>query len=256
MDRLKFLDQRSVKSLEMREFDVTHSERKVPGVLWLSDKVTPGAPLVCLGHGASGDRYQNPIPVLARRFVEESGFFCVSIDGPVHGRRQRGKGGREAFWPEWKRPGSGEEMVEDWRAVLSALSKEKRIGSGALGYWGLSMGTIYGAPLVAAEKRIKVAVLGLMGLCGPDSYLKLLSEAVGKIECPILFLQQLEDELFEREAYAALFDSLASKDKRLHANPGLHPQVPLEELDNSVLFLTNYLNGKTLPRGAAFSISE
>ena len=50
MDRLKFLDQRSVKSLEMREFDVTHSERKVPGVLWLSDKVTPGAPLVFLGH--------------------------------------------------------------------------------------------------------------------------------------------------------------------------------------------------------------
>lgn len=256
MSKIQFFDTRVKDSLQTREFSVVYSGRTVPGVLWQSDNATQGMPLICFGHGASGDRHQTPIPVLARRFVLENSFFCVSIDGPVHGRRQIGAGGREAFWPEWKRQGSAEEMVADWRAVLSALSQESQIGSGPVGYWGLSMGTIYGAPLVAAEKRISAAVLGLMGLCGPEPYLRVLERAVHEIKCPLLFLQQLEDELFEREAYAALFDSLASKDKRLHANPGLHPQVPLEELDNSVRFLADYLQGRTWSRKAAFSISE
>ncbi len=146
--------------------------------------------------------------------------------------------------------------MADWRAVIARLSEEAEIGAGPLGYWGLSMGTIYGAPLVAAEPRIEVAVLGLMGLCGPEPYLPVLESAAERITCPVFFLQQLEDELFERAAYAELFDRLATKDKRLHANPGLHPEVPQEELDQSLRFLTDYLEGRPRPRGTAFSVSE
>jgi hypothetical protein len=55
---------------------------------------------------------------------------------------------------------------------------------------------------------------------------------------------QLEDELFDRAGYLAIFDALASDDKRLHANPGLHPAVPYEELDASVDFLRAHLEGR------------
>ena len=47
------------------------------------------------------------------------------------------------------------------------------------------------------------------------------------IEVPVLFLMQLEDELFDRASCLALFDALATEDKRLHANAGLHPEVPI-----------------------------
>ena len=119
------------------------------------------------------------------------------------------------------------------------------------------MGTIYGAPFVAAEPRISVAVLGLMGLVSEPTHYKPIIEAATKaITCPVLFVWQLEDELFSRAECLAMFDALGSQDKRLHANPGLHPNVPFEELDFSVAFLTSFLDGGRPPREVMFSISE
>jgi hypothetical protein len=51
------------------------------------------------------------------------------------------------------------------------------------------------------------------------------------IACLALFLIQLHDELFTQEQSLGLFDRLASTDKRLHANAGLHPEVPVEDLN-------------------------
>ncbi len=239
-----------------REFTVFAGERAVPGVLWSGEKTAVGAPLICFGHGASGSRHQAPIPLLAQRFVLEAGFFALSIDGPVHGRRQRGPGGREAFWPEWEREGTVEDMLVDWRSALDAIQTLADVGRGPVGYWGLSMGTIYGAPFVAAEPRVRAAVLGLMGISGPEHYQPTIAAAAQHITCPVLFIMQLEDELFSREACLALFDELATENKRLHANPGLHPAVPLEELTASVRFLREYLMGEAEPRDAAFRVSE
>ena len=61
------------------------------------------------------------------------------------------------------------------------------------------------------------------------------------IHCPVLFLMQLEDELFPRDGYLELFDALGSDDKRIHANPGLHPEVPGEEIDFAFGFLGRHL---------------
>ena len=52
---------------------------------------------------------------------------------------------------------------------------------------------------------------------------------------------QPEDELFPRDGHLELFDALASDDKRMHADPGLHPQVPGEEIDFSFEFLGQHL---------------
>jgi dienelactone hydrolase len=239
-----------------REFDLDRGGRIVSGVLWQPLEAGPNAPLVCLGHGASGDRHQRPLPYLARALAGEEGCAALAIDGPVHGRRFVAPGGREAFWPEWNRPGTVQDMTADWQAALDAVQALDGVGTGPVGYWGLSMGTIYGAPFVAADERVTVAVLGLMGIVGPDHYLPTISAAAAAITCPVLFLMQLEDELFNREQYLALFDALATTDKRLHANPGLHPQVPVEELQHSLAFLLRHLRGETTDLTPTFTVSE
>jgi dienelactone hydrolase len=214
------------------------SARMVPGVLWEPEQPKPGAPLIAFGHGASGDRHQAPIPYLAKRLVREHGGRALAIDGPVHGERRIGDGGRDAFWQEWKRATTVDDMIDDWRRVLDAVLALPDGPRGPVGYWGLSMGTIYGAPLVAADTRIEAAVLGLMGLTGPSSgYRERIAADAARIRVPVLFLLQLEDELFEREACLALFDALATDDKRIHAHPGAHAAVPAEDIDGSLDFL-------------------
>lgn len=238
------------------EFTLDRDGRPVTGVVWLPPRPGVATPLVCCGHGASGDRHQAPIPWLATRFTRDHGVAVLSIDGPVHGRRQVGEGGRTAFWPEWGREGSAEDMVADWALALDAALELPELAGGPVGYWGLSMGTIYGAPFVASEPRISAAVLGLMGITGPEAYRPVIKAAAAAIDIPVSFLVQLEDELFTREECLALFDALATTNKRLHANPGLHPAVPMEELAHSVAFLVEQLTGEPSDRTAAFSISE
>jgi hypothetical protein len=240
----------------VREFTLMRGQRVVTGCLRHGLSPEPGRPVIAFGHGASGDRHQRPIPSMAGALIKDLNAFCLSIDGPVHGRRQVGAGGREAFGPEWRRPGNVDDMVGDWRLTLDVILTLPEVGNGPLGYFGLSMGTIYGAPLVGAERRIRCAVLGLMGISGPDDYLPIIHAAAQRIRCPVLFLMQLEDELFDRESCLALFDQLATKDKRLHANAGLHPEVPLEELRMSREFLQTYLDGVPEPRKVMLGISE
>ena len=232
------------KGVRNRLFSVSGpAKRPVYGAIWSPENSLPNKPLVLLGHGASGDCFQAPVVSMAYRMVRHFGFHAAAIDGPVHGRRQKDSGGRTAFLEEWRRPETVDEMIADWQITISSLQSQSEIGCGPLAYWGLSMGTIYGAPLVASDLPIKAAVLGLMGLTGPtEHYRNQIQAAAEAITCPVLFLIQLEDELFPRAPCFALFDALASEYKTLHANPGLHSSVPREELKYSEQFLAHYLS--------------
>ncbi|MCB1647789.1 MAG: alpha/beta hydrolase [Pseudomonadales bacterium] len=243
-----------------REFRVASPDnslgRTVYGALWDNPEIT-GTPLILFGHGASGDRHQAPIPYLAKRAVREYGYRALAIDGPVHGQRKTGDGARGAFAEEWQREACTDDMMADWQAAIAAGIA--LTGAEKLGYWGLSMGTIFGLPLVATESRIEVAVLGLMGNVGPTPAAKQRIEAsAASITCPVLFLMQLEDELFARDRYLALFDLFASKDKRIHAHPGLHPEVPVDELETSLAFLHRHFSGEIRQPepGTVFRVSE
>lgn len=254
---LKFEGETENGGARVREFTIDAPTRPITGVLWSGPGSRPGSPIVCYGHGASGDRHQRPVPRLARALAMDHGFFGLSLDGPVHGRRQVGPGGRASFWPEWERQGTVEDMVRDWRTALAMVSALDDVGEGPVGYWGLSMGTIYGAPFVAAEPRISVATLGLMGLVSkPAHFAPTIKAAAEQIDCPLFFIWQLEDELFTREECLAMFDAFASKDKRMHANAGLHPNVPIDELDFSADFMATYLKGEAEPRNVMSIISE
>ncbi len=237
------------KDVTERDFTVSRNGRNVPGVLWSPERAEAPTPLVLIGHGGSGHKREAHLISLARRFVRHNGIAAVTIDGPAHGDRKPEGADNESVAERRRRfIGSRvtDEMVEDWKATLDALQKLPEIGIGRVGFWGLSMGTMFGLPLVAAEPRIEVAVLGLMGTAiGTGSRLR---ADAAKVRCPVLFLQQWDDELIPRESAAELFGALATEDKRLHANPGLHSAIPREEFLNTQTFLARHLNPPNPPQ--------
>jgi dienelactone hydrolase len=238
------IDEVVAKGVRERRFDIVRGERRVPGLLW-----TPAdgaeVPVVMLGHGASGSKREDYIVAIARTLVRHHGLAAVAIDGPVHGdRRSDGDAGSDRAFLDFAQVWSADEelidtMVADWRATLDAVQGLPEVAPGACGWWGLSMGTIFGLPVVAAEPRVAVAVLGLMGIAGPTK--ERFAADAPAVRCPVLFLVQWHDELFRRERAFELFDALGSTDKRLHAHPGMHAEVPAEEFAASGAFLAAHL---------------
>ena len=227
-----------------QDFRIESDKRPITGALWLPESINDQTPLVLCGHGASGNRYQKPIPHLARRFTLEAGCAVLAIDGPVHGLRQVGQGGREALAVEMQRPTFIDDMVAEWLIAVSAIRHVHGL-NGPTGYFGLSMGTIFCLPLLAhGGIDFAASAIGLAGSrrAGRSFGERLLADAA-RVNHPVVFLMQLEDELFDRDGYLALFDALASIDKRLHANPGLHPEVPAEEIAYVFEFLQARLKG-------------
>jgi dienelactone hydrolase len=128
--------------------------------------------------------------------------------------------------------GRAAQAVPEWQATLTALELE--IGTGPVGYWGFSLGSLIGMPFVAAERRVTAAVLGLVGH-------ETLADAAARISVPIEFVLQWDDELVPRESGLALFDAFGSAEKTLLANPGPHLGVPAFELDSSERFFARHL---------------
>ncbi len=242
---MQFTEDGVVKGVRERIFAIERDGRTVPGLLWTAPDAQGARPLVLIGHGASGSKREDYVVALGRRLVRHLGYAAVAIDGPVHGGRRTKSGpGPDApffdFGLMWSSdPTMTDAMVADWQATIGALQGQPDIGTGPVGYWGLSMGTILGLPTVAAEDRISVAVLGLMGLTGPTK--SRIAADAARISCPVLFLMQWHDELFPREKAFELFDTLGSSDKRLHSHPGRHGDVPLEEFEASERFLALHL---------------
>jgi fermentation-respiration switch protein FrsA (DUF1100 family) len=98
----------------------------------------------------------------------------------------------------------------------------------------MSMGCALGVPFIAAEPRIRAAMLGLNGA-------ETSAEAAAQITVPVEFLVQWDDQYVPRAASLALFDLCASAEKTLHANPGRHRDLPVFELDSALWFFTRHL---------------
>ena len=242
---MRFLDTvHTGEGVVERGFEVEVDGRRVPGLLWTPEGATGPRPLVLIGHGATRHKRVEYVVTLGRRLAADHGFAAAAIDGPGHGDRMLPGRTDEIevfsdFLAEWSREGTTDDMVADWAAAIEGLRALDEVGDGPLGYWGLSMGTIYGLPLAAAEPRIQVAVFGLMGLVGPTR--DRMAVDARRLSCPVLYLQQWDDSLIPREPVFELFDALGSLDKRLHAHPGDHAAVPVEEMAFSAGFLARHL---------------
>jgi len=222
----------------------------IPGVLWQSADATGARPLVLVGHGGGGGHKKAPMS-WAHRLVA-CGFTVAAIDAPGCGDRLRGAADKMALADVRHRQAAGENVdpliarlnaelarqaVTEWRAVLDELGE---LASGPSGYWGVSLGTTIGIPLVAAEPRISAAVLGFAS--GEN-----LMEPAARITVPVEFLLQWDDDLVPRDAGLAVFDALASREKTLHVNPGQHADMPSFELDSAERFFTRHLATKHRP---------
>lgn len=247
MSGLQWVDEAVVEA-NVREcgFRVTAHGREVPGLLWQSVDVQGARPLVLLGHGGSGHKRSAKMLKMAHIFAGEFGWHAASIDGPVHGGRGGvADAGDPAYRQMWQRAGIVEAMIEDWRATLDALVESIAVDSERIGYWGVSMGTMFGIPFVANEARIRAAVLGKAGMRGSsvtrsgiDAHFRVHAP---KVKIPLMFTMQWDDERFDRDGQLELFDMLASADKRLVAYPGPHSQDGPEGLQASAEFLRRYL---------------
>lgn len=238
--------------IRRRRFDLERAGRTIPGLLWTPAEGDGPFPLVLIGHGASGSKRQDVVVHLAQRLARRHQMAAAAIDGPVHGDRRRDPGAPPAvvlleFAQVWAADGEAmtDAMVADWRATLELLDSQPDIRPGPVGWWGVSMGTILGLPVVAGDARdgqprIAAAVLGLMGLTGPTR--ARIERDAPAVRCPVLYLVQWEDEMFRLEDAMALFAALGSRDKRLHAHPGGHGALPVEEVDASAAFLAERLN--------------
>lgn len=237
-------------SVVEEELTFARGDRTIPGRWWQPEGAVTG-PLILIGHGGSGSSSEDYVVALARRMVREHGCLCIAIDGPVHGRRRGDRSSESAlvmldFSQAWSSDDSmTDEMIADWRSVVDEL-EAMGFAERGIGYWGLSMGTILGLPMVAADGRISACVLGLAGVIGPTA--ARLEADAPKVTVPTLFLGQWDDELFGREPVLALFDALGAEDKALHVTPGRHSAVTAETFTMTIAFLIDRLQGHEGPR--------
>jgi dienelactone hydrolase len=221
-----------------------------PGAVWAPAGAQGPRPLVLLGHGGGGHRTHPSIVSRARRYVTGAGYAVAALDAPGWGGRPTpaqyalynaeidellaaGKSPGDAY----ARRGvvAARLAIPEWRAAIDALTALDWIGRDAkVGYWGVSLGTAIGLPLVAAEPRISAAVLGLMGL-------PTLEQPAARLTVPVEFHLQWDDEIVPRAAGLALFDAIGSPEKTLHANPGRHADGPAFEVDSSARFFARHL---------------
>jgi dienelactone hydrolase len=222
---------------------------EIPGVLWTPEGAAGTHPLILIGHGGGEHKKAPSVVARARRLVAECGFAVVAVDVPSHGDRPEDEEYSRIAAGNRARVDAGEELapliasfqalvarqtVPEWRAVLDSVQRLGHVGTGPVGYWGVSLGCGLGVPFVAAEPRVRAASLGLGGALTS-------AEAAARITVPVEFLVQWDDERVPRAQSLALFDALASAEKTLHANPGKHGEVPAFELDSTLRFFARHL---------------
>lgn len=242
---MRFISQTSLDGVTERLFTLG----EMPGVLWTPEAAPGTRPLILMGHGGGQHKKAPRLVACARRFAAEGGFAAVAADVPNHGERPADEEFDRLAAEYRVRKATGEDTaaldvamytlvagqtVAEWQALLTAVQQLGYIGAGPAGYWGLSMGGAFGMAFVAAEPRVRAAVLGLQG--SPA-----LAEAARRITVPVQFLVQWDDELMPRAQSLALFDVIGSAEKTLHANPGKHGDLPLSETDNSLRFFARHL---------------
>lgn len=222
---------------------------EVPGVLWTPEGAAGTRPLILMGHGGGQHKKAPGILARARRFAAEGGFAVAAIDVPNHGERPKDEEFDRIAAENRARLAVGEDTaalvdamhellarqtVPEWRAVVTAIQQLGHVGAGPVGYWGVSMGCGLGIPFVAAEPRVRAAVLGLLGSAA-------LAGTAARITVPVQFLVQWDDERVPRAQSLALFDAFSSAEKAMHANSGKHADLPRFETDSSLRFFGRHL---------------
>ncbi|HEY2068860.1 MAG TPA: hypothetical protein VGG48_04845 [Rhizomicrobium sp.] len=252
---IEFIREKTENGVSERLFDLAVDGERVPAVIWSPEGATGPRPLVLMGHGGSQHKKIGSLAARARLYAKKLGYAVLAIDAPGHGdrisreeaaqlaaevgARVRGETTGNPFSLLKTMRERSKRAVPEWQAALTAVQALPFVGEHErVGYWGVSMGTAIGVPFLAAEPRIKCAVLGLAGLrAGMDEY----QASAHAITIPLEFVFQWEDAVASHEAGLALFDAFGSKEKTMHINPGPHADIPQFEGDSWERFFVRQL---------------
>ncbi len=219
--------------MQPRRFELSVGTELVPGLIWArSDREGPW-PTVLMGHGRGGYKGNVYNAASAFRLVVEHGLAVVELDAPGHGERRSPDLAADEMPPH----PDPEQVVPEWRACIDLLVADGVIEPSAIGYWGFSMGAGMGIALLAAEPRIRCAVLGLMH----DHYYPRIIADAAAISCPVTFSIHWDDVRVPRDQACALFGAIGAADKRLHAYPGDHTDWSDEEVATAEAFIASRL---------------
>lgn len=241
---MKWAEDSREGALRKRRFAVPVEGRLVPGVVWTRLDLTGPRPLVLVGHGGSQHKESDAVLDVMRALVGEHGYVVAAIDGPVHGER-RADGGKDGarviqeFRAHWNEKPAIEQTVADWRATIDVLARLHEVDAGAIGWFGISMGTAYGLPLCAADARVRAALLGMWGTSHAHGE-RMVADA-RKVRCPVLFQRKRDDERFTLAGQEELFAALGSSEKELRVYEGGHVNPAGRQLEEGLAFLRAHL---------------
>lgn len=247
---MEFIEEMTERGVTERRFQLEVDGETVPGILWTPERARGARPLVLQGHGGTQHKRVPNILSLSRRLVRHNGYAVAAIDAPGHGERMtdedrahneaiRRDGGAMTDERRKQLAERGRRVTGEWKTTLDALQKLDEVGNaGPIGYWGVSMGSAFGIPFVAAEPRVTCAIFGLAAL---SMGRRAIADHAEKIEVPLLFMNQLNDELMTPESALELFKAFGSKEKTMHINPGPHMGIPRFEVEQYELFYARHM---------------
>ena len=217
-------------------FDIVVDDVTVPAILWTPEGASGTRPLMVFGHGGQQNKRVSNILRMARDFVTTEHYAVLAIDGYGHGERvpapEAGSG----------EPRRAENMTAETMAAISAVQDLDYVGQGPVGYWGVSMGTRFGVPLVANDDRFTAALFGLFGLFPEGSTVPAgWGDDARSVDIPLIFVYQRSDSLMTLQSGIDLFDAFGSSDKTMHINPGGHVAIPVSEREKWKPFFVSHL---------------
>ena len=217
-------------------FDIVVDDVIVPAILWTPEGASGTRPLMVFGHGGQQHKRVSNILRMARDFVTTEHYAVLAIDGYGHGERE------SMAVEDDSEPRRSENMTAETMAAISAVQNLDYVGEGPVGYWGVSMGTRFGVPLVANDDRFTAALFGLFGLFPEGSTVPVgWGDDARSIDIPLIFVYQRSDSLMTLQSGIDLFDAFGSSDKTMHINPGGHVAIPVSEREKWKPFFVSHL---------------
>lgn len=226
----------------MQRFVCKVADGEIPGVMWRPLESDGIKPLVLIQHGGSGHKQDANTTALAHQFVASLNCIAVAIDGPIHGERRKANAPGsviEEFRRTWMEKTYLQSYVDEWSTVIKAVASLGFVDERRIAWCGVSMGTAFGLPLVAAVSGIQGAVFGKWSANKMNSRHLLASAA--QVQCPVLFIHHWDDESFDLEGSMDLFAAVAAQDKRMVIYRGPHNSRTQEEVEAYVQHLARTL---------------